>query len=45
LIVGNVADEDLHEIWHGDKLNYLRKLHMDNRLDGIPICQKCKVWI
>jgi radical SAM protein with 4Fe4S-binding SPASM domain len=45
LIVGNVADEDLHGIWHGDKLNFLRKLHMENNLDGIPICQKCKVWI
>jgi radical SAM protein with 4Fe4S-binding SPASM domain len=45
LIIGNVEDEDLHEIWHGDKLNFLRKLHMENNLDGIPICQKCKVWI
>lgn len=42
LPVGDVENETIHEIWHGEKLNTVRDLH--NKKDGfmdLEMCRKC----
>ena len=43
-VVGNIHDEHPAEIWRGEKLSELRKLHMEGRYDEIPLCRDCRVW-
>lgn len=31
----------LKEIWHGDEINKVRKLHLENKLEKVTICKKC----
>lgn len=41
-IIGNANIESIHSIWHGDKLNAVRKMHL--KKDGfknIDVCKKC----
>ena len=45
LIVGDLErGETLQEIWRGEKLQRLRRLHREARLDELPICRACKAW-
>jgi radical SAM protein with 4Fe4S-binding SPASM domain len=45
LIVGDAAaGETLQEIWRGQALRRLRRLHLDGRFDDIPICRTCRNW-
>lgn len=41
LVLGNVKKETLLDIWHGDKINHLRRLHKEGRFDEIPLCKSC----
>lgn len=43
IILGNAKKEKLYDIWHGDKLINIRKLHLANRFNEIPVCAKCEV--
>ncbi|MFZ1576505.1 MAG: radical SAM protein [Chromatiaceae bacterium] len=46
LTVGNIeAGDTIREIWHGDKLNDLRRLHLQKRFEDIPLCKACTSWI
>ena len=41
-IIGNVHEESIHEIWHGEKLQRIRDLHAER--DGfmkVPVCTRC----
>jgi len=31
----------LSEIWNGDEINKVRKLHLENKIEDITICKKC----
>jgi hypothetical protein len=31
----------LREIWNGDEINKVRKLHLENKIDNVIICKKC----
>ncbi len=42
LIIGNVADEGLYEIWNGEKLRELRRQHLARKRWENSICGKCK---
>ncbi|HVR29930.1 MAG TPA: radical SAM/SPASM domain-containing protein [Thermoanaerobaculia bacterium] len=45
LIVGDVAaGETLQQIWRGPALRRLRRLHLEGRIDELPICQACRNW-
>ncbi|HUP22779.1 MAG TPA: SPASM domain-containing protein, partial [Thermoanaerobaculia bacterium] len=45
LIVGDLERGDtLQQIWRGEKLQRLRRLHVEGRLDELPICRSCKAW-
>ncbi|MFA9373715.1 MAG: radical SAM/SPASM domain-containing protein [Poseidonibacter sp.] len=41
-VIGNANIETIHEIWHGDALNKVRKLHLEQ--DGyknLDVCKRC----
>jgi spiro-SPASM protein len=44
LIVGDVRNESVREIWNGDKLAELRRIHNEGRFEQLPICANCKNW-
>lgn len=47
LVIGNISQNSVDEIWKGEKLNNLRKLHLEGRADEISLCRKCdyrSVW-
>ena len=44
LIIGDLKQNTLKEIWHGDKINALRRKHMKGNWDQIPRCAECNVW-
>ena len=43
MIIGNVADQSLIEIWNSDKLNEYRVMLADMRHDDLPLCANCYV--
>lgn len=42
--VGNAFNENLSDIWNGEKFNAARKLHEAGRWDEIAICSSCNGW-
>jgi radical SAM protein with 4Fe4S-binding SPASM domain len=45
LIVGDLElGETLQQVWRGEKLQRLRRLHLEGRLETLPICRTCKAW-
>lgn len=40
-IIGNILQNNLLEIWHGSKIETMRKLHLHGRRCDIPLCRKC----
>jgi len=43
VVLGNVKETSVYDIWHGEKLNQIRKLHIERNFDKIPICARCKI--
>jgi radical SAM protein with 4Fe4S-binding SPASM domain len=41
LIIGDLKNQSLNEIWHSEKMNSLRKLHLENSRWSNPICRDC----
>ncbi len=40
--LGNLKEQPLSEIWHGDQLNEWRQAHIDGRFaDSGPLCTRC----
>lgn len=39
--IGNVKETSLYDIWHGNKLNRLRKRHINYDADNIEMCLHC----
>ncbi|MCP4654377.1 MAG: radical SAM protein [bacterium] len=45
LIVGDLAQgETIQDIWRGERLRALRRIHREGRFEELPICLKCKNW-
>lgn len=42
-VLGDIHSHSLRNIWNGDELNKIRKAHMDNQSDSLPICSKCEI--
>jgi len=41
-IIGNAIKETIHEIWHSDALNKVRKLHLqDDGYKELGVCRRC----
>jgi radical SAM protein with 4Fe4S-binding SPASM domain len=43
LVLGNVKEKTLNEIWHSEKFNQLRKSHFEGDY-GNPLCKGCLDW-
>jgi len=41
LIMGNIFEESLFDIWHGEKYNNLRKKHLSEDVVDVSPCNKC----
>jgi radical SAM protein with 4Fe4S-binding SPASM domain len=41
LVVGNVKDESLADIWRGDKLAVIHRLHLEGRRRELAACAQC----
>ena len=44
LIVGNVLEQNLKEIWNGSSLKKVRGIHLRHQFQNIPICSRCNSW-
>lgn len=45
MVLGNVNNESLIDIWNNDKIIDLRKKHRDFKYDEIAICKNCsRIW-
>ncbi|HXX53550.1 MAG TPA: radical SAM/SPASM domain-containing protein [Thermodesulfovibrionales bacterium] len=44
LLVGNVVDQSLRDIWNGARLRDLRSLHRSHGFEKIAICSRCRNW-
>jgi radical SAM protein with 4Fe4S-binding SPASM domain len=42
LSLGNLYEISLSEAWNGDKMRILRKTMLDEKIDQIPLCKKCR---
>lgn len=45
IIVGNIMNQSIEEIWRGEKMERLRQLHLQGRYQEIPICSKCNEFV
>jgi radical SAM protein with 4Fe4S-binding SPASM domain len=43
-IMGNMNEQSAQEIWHGEKFNNFRQLHINRKFKEIPLCKDCTVW-
>lgn len=43
-VLGDVRREFLSDIWQGKRMKELRNLHLKQRYEDIPLCEKCNVW-
>ncbi len=41
LVIGNVHDRSLKEIWRGQTADHLRQMHKEGRYADHPICRQC----
>lgn len=44
IIVGNLYDSTVEEIWLGEELRRVQDLHLAGKKAEIPICSTCSVW-
>lgn len=42
--LGNVREQSIEEIWTGKIMADLKKMHVDGRRKGMPLCDGCTVW-
>jgi len=44
-VAGNVKEQTLQSIWHGDHYKKLRQVHREHRWDELPsVCKTCPDW-
>ena len=43
--VGNANEQSVAEIWNGERVQALRRLHEEGRTDEIPLCGECNEYI
>ncbi len=41
--LGDAKKDSLHDLWHGKKYDFVRKLHSAGKLEDLPICARCEV--
>jgi MoaA/NifB/PqqE/SkfB family radical SAM enzyme len=42
IILGNVNEEKIYDIWNGERFKIVREAHLKNQIDKISLCRTCK---
>ncbi len=42
LVVGNACENSIEEIWNGEQLKEIRRLHITGNRSQIPVCRNCQ---
>ena len=42
--MGNVLEESVEAVWHGEKFNEVRHYHETGQFDKVPFCKDCNAW-
>ncbi|MCL5277920.1 MAG: SPASM domain-containing protein [Deltaproteobacteria bacterium] len=45
IVLGNVMKQTVEQIWRGEEMERLRRMHLEGRYEEIPICSKCNEFI
>jgi len=45
LVVGNVKDNTIKNIWKGKKLHKLQNAHVYSNFKEFPLCNNCNEWL
>lgn len=43
VLLGNVAETSIGEVWNGPRAQALRRLYAEGRMDDIPLCRECTI--
>lgn len=43
MILGDLNNSTVYEVWHGDKMEYIRELHKNGRFMECMVCRECYV--
>jgi radical SAM protein with 4Fe4S-binding SPASM domain len=43
VLLGNVADTSIEQVWNADKAVTIRRLYAEGRMDQIPLCRDCAI--
>lgn len=43
--IGSIKENTIREIWHGERINNYRNLHLKKLYREIPICKNCNGWM
>lgn len=44
IIIGDVNQQSIKDIWQGEKLKHLRQRHLQGEFDKLKLCAYCDVW-
>ena len=42
--MGNVFEDGVYNVWHGEVFTELRKNHEENNYSALPFCESCTLW-
>ncbi len=42
--IGNVLTESIEDIFNGEPIMRIRRLHQEGRKEDVPLCRECDVW-
>ncbi|PKL46581.1 MAG: radical SAM protein [Candidatus Riflebacteria bacterium HGW-Riflebacteria-2] len=42
--MGNIHEQSIKEIWHGEGFEYYRRLHLERKASQIELCKHCPDW-
>lgn len=45
VVIGNIMEQTIEEIWRGEKMEKLRRMHLQGRYNEIPICSRCNEFV
>jgi len=43
--IGNVIEQTLKDVWHGDRMFEFRKMQLENRKDENESCRHCEFYL
>ncbi|MBI3939657.1 MAG: radical SAM protein [Acidobacteria bacterium] len=42
-VIGNLNNESLMDVWHGDRLRQIRQMHLKRQFGKLPVCNDCVI--